>query len=534
MFWSIEGEETPVPVGIPVSVPAPIGGLNARDSLAAMPPSDAPTLINWWPQPFGLSVRKGYSEWATGMPAQVNTVAQWANVTGSNKLFAWSSAGMYDISTKAAVGAAIVAGLATSTWETCNLANSAGSFLIALAGNGTDNGIIYKAAGVARLSLGDGIVVNTWAGIDPKNARCPTVHQHRLWVLEKDSTNGWYLPPDAIQGTFVKYDFGPLFSRGGYAQTIGTWTLDDGNGAEDHLIVLSSRGEAVVFGGTNPSSDATWALVGVYFVGAPVAGARIMTKAGGDIFIMTQQGVVSMTATLASTKVNESDQRITSNKVQFLFSELTSLYGDSAGWSVNYFPKLNMLLVSVPIATGLVQQIAANQILNSWTTFEAINSACWAVYGTDPYFGSSTGKVYKFWDGYLDNVLLAGSGGTGIVATVVQAYSYFGKMATQKQVGMYRPTLFVGADTAVAAYISYNFESVIPTTPTALPLIGGSFWGAGLWGSAIWGGSSNSQRPWFQAEGIGFAAAISMVVTAQSNVLWVATDYSVISGSGLL
>jgi len=532
MFWSIEGEETPV--GVPVSVPAPIGGLNARDSLAAMPATDAPVFVNWWPQPFGCSVRKGYSEWATGMPAQVNTIAQWSNVTGSSKLFAWSSAGMYDISTKAAVGAAIVAGLATSTWETCNLTNSAGSFLTALAGNGIDDGIIYKAAGVARLSLGDGIVVNTWAGIDPKNAKCPTVHQHRLWVLEKDSTNGWYLPPDAIQGTFVKYDFGPLFSRGGYAQTIGTWTLDDGNGAEDHLVVLSSRGEAVVFGGTNPSSDATWALVGVYFVGAPVAGARVMTKAGGDIFVMTQQGVVSMTATLASTKVNEADQRVTSNKVQFLFSELTSLYGSSAGWSINYFPKLNMLLVNVPIAAGLVQQVAANQILNSWTTFKAIDSACWATLDSDPYFGSSTGVVYKFWDKYLDNVLLAGTGGTGITASVMQAYSYLGKMATQKQVGLYRPSFLIDAQVAVNATIAYDFSTPELTTPTLLGTGVGGSWDFGIWDTTVWSSGQLAQRPWLSGEGMGFAVALRMVTVSAGSTLWVATDYLFKGGDGLL
>lgn len=533
MFWNIAGDSN-AHTYEPKSVPAPIGGLNARDSLAAMPETDAPTLINWWPQPFGCTVRKGYSEWATGMPAQVNTIAQWANLTGSNKYFAWSSAGMYDISTKAAVGAAIVAGLATSTWETCNLVNAAGSYLIVLAGNGTDNGIIYKLAGATRLTLGDGIVVDTWAGIDPKNARCPIVHQRRLWVLQKDSPAGWYLPPDAIQGTFVKFDFGSLFSRGGFAQAIGTWTLDDGNGAEDHLVVLSSRGEVVVFGGTNPSSDATWSLVGVYFVGAPVAGARVMVKAGGDIFILTQQGVVSMTATTASTKVNQAEQKVTSNKIQFLLSQLTTDYGTAAGWDIDYFPKLNMLMVNVPISAGVNQQLAANQILNSWTTFDALNSACWATLDSDPYFGSSTGKVYKFWDGFLDNVPLAGTGGTGIIATAVQAYSYLGKMATQKQVGMYRPTLFVGADTAVAAYISYNFESLVPTAPTALPLTGGSLWGSGLWDSAIWGGSSKSQRPWFSAEGVGFAAAISMVVVAQSNVLWVSTDYTISQGAGVL
>jgi hypothetical protein len=51
------------------SITAPIGGLNARDSLAAMPPQDAVTLDNWFPTPTTVDLRKGYTQWSTGYPA---------------------------------------------------------------------------------------------------------------------------------------------------------------------------------------------------------------------------------------------------------------------------------------------------------------------------------------------------------------------------------------------------------------------------------------------------------------------------------
>jgi len=532
MFWLTDADVADS--NTLISVPAPIGGLNARDSLAAMPPTDASVLVNWWPQPYGCTVRFGYAEQATGMPGDVETVAAWSNVDGTSKLFAWSGANMYDVSSRAAVGAAIVATLATARWDTCNPVNSAGSFLIALAGNGTDNGIIYKAAGVTRLTLGDGIVVDTWAGIDPKNALCPVVHQHRLWVLERNSTKGWYLPVDAIQGTFVKYDFGPLFSKGGYAQFMCTWTLDDGNGAEDHLIVVSSRGEAAVFGGTNPSSDATWALVGVYNVGIPVAGTRAATKVAGDVFIVTQQGVVSMTASLASTKVNETDQRVTSNKIQFLISDLTSTYGTLFGWDMKYIAKYNMVILNVPTTAGSFMQLAANQITNAWTMFNDVDARCWTLYGTVPYFGSTTGRLFNFWSGSLDNVLLNDTGGTGVISKVTQAYSYFGSMATQKQVAMYRPSFLTAVTFAVNPAISYDFVTAELTTPSFLSAAGASLWNVGAWDSARWGSGTIPQRDWYQAQGIGVAAALSMVTASAASVLWIATDYSIIKGQGVL
>jgi hypothetical protein len=42
------------------SVPAPIGGWNARDSLAAMSPIDAVQLVNWYPTPTDVTMRRGY------------------------------------------------------------------------------------------------------------------------------------------------------------------------------------------------------------------------------------------------------------------------------------------------------------------------------------------------------------------------------------------------------------------------------------------------------------------------------------------
>lgn len=43
------------------SVPAPIGGWNARDSLANMQPTDAVQLVNWFPTPTDVTMRSGYT-----------------------------------------------------------------------------------------------------------------------------------------------------------------------------------------------------------------------------------------------------------------------------------------------------------------------------------------------------------------------------------------------------------------------------------------------------------------------------------------
>ena len=66
-------------VTAPTSIPAPIGGLNARDSLAAMAPTDAVQMINWYPTPSDVLLRKGYTKHSTGL---TNTVESLMNYAG--------------------------------------------------------------------------------------------------------------------------------------------------------------------------------------------------------------------------------------------------------------------------------------------------------------------------------------------------------------------------------------------------------------------------------------------------------------------
>ena len=165
------------------TVPAPVGGLNAFDSLLGMPETDAISLINFGPQAYGLQLRLGYEEHANGMPAEVKTIAAF-NGQASSHLFAWAGAEMYDVTSPGPVGAPIVSGLSTSVWNTTGMVNSGGTQLVAF--SGSDDGIVFdNASGVHRLTLGDGVTPYTWNGVDPKFLGVCTTHQRRLWAAEE-------------------------------------------------------------------------------------------------------------------------------------------------------------------------------------------------------------------------------------------------------------------------------------------------------------------------------------------------------------
>jgi len=512
------------------TVPAPIGGLNVRDSLAAMAETDAIILRNFWPQPYGVSVRHGYQEWSTGLGFPVYTLGTWSSVTGAQKLFGWAGDSMYDCSARAPVGTALLTGLVNSTWQLAGFTNAAGGHLLAV--NGVDDGICYNETGINRLVLGDGVAAYTWKGLDPKKAIQLTVHQHRVWAVELNTAIGWYLPPDAIYGEFKPFDFGPLFWRGGYLSFLATWTMDDGNGAEDHLVAVSSTGLAAVYAGIDPEAETTWSLVGVYNVGAPVKGRRAYAKVAGDLYILSQQGIVSMAGLLVSTKVNQQVAAFKSDKIQYLMSDLIGKYSDLAGWQLSYVPKINMLLCNVPTGVpGANLQLAANQITEAWTQFSGMDATTWNTFGDQPFFGDYNGVVHVAWEGSMDGVLLDGTSGNSIFAEAQQAYSYLNALGQQKQVGLYRPNFIVSKSVRFNSLVMYDFAIFEGIPPDGLPVPeSASVWGTGIWGEAIWHGGSFPQRAWHSAVGVGVAVSTAIGLRANSDALWVSTDFSYIIG----
>ena len=113
------------------TIPAPVGGLNAYDSLVAMPPTDAVELKNWWPQPYGCTVRRGYREWATGLGGLIETLGVYSSQDGTQKLFAWTGAKLFDVTANAPVGDPLLDDLLGASWETIQMANAAGNHLLA-------------------------------------------------------------------------------------------------------------------------------------------------------------------------------------------------------------------------------------------------------------------------------------------------------------------------------------------------------------------------------------------------------------------
>jgi hypothetical protein len=88
------------------SVPAPVEGWDAVSPLAAMKPTRAVVLDNWFPQPGYVEVRKGYADHVNGMGSSTSIqslMAYHGLTTATDKMFAVAGGNLYDVSSSTTV-----------------------------------------------------------------------------------------------------------------------------------------------------------------------------------------------------------------------------------------------------------------------------------------------------------------------------------------------------------------------------------------------------------------------------------------------
>jgi hypothetical protein len=499
-------------VSQPVSLLAPTGGWNARDGLTAMGPLDAVTLQNWFPATTECVLRSGYAKWATGLPGAVETLMAYSG-GASDKLFAIADGEVYDVTTQGAVGAAELTGLSNSRWQYLNIATGAGTFLSMA--NAVDKPQVYDGS-----TWADAVIT----GVTPEDLNSPILYAERQFFIEKDSLKTWYLPVDSIGGAANPVDVTSLATKGGYIVAHGTWTIDAGQGVNDHYVIMTNKGQVIVYQGSDPANAATWSMVGVWDIGAPV-GARSLYKYAGDLLIVCQDGVIPMSAALQSSRVNP--KVAITDKIQYAISEAITDYGSNFGWQLIYVPTINQLWLNVPVQEGDgQQQYVMNTISGSWCNYSGWNANCFEIFQDNPYFGGN-GYVGRAWYTNAD-------AGTNINAYGLQAFNNFNGAGTLKRFTMSRPILRANGTPAIYAGIDVDFDLSDLSAPLTTTPISYGFWDLDVWDNANWGGKLQVIQYWQGIHGVGYyGAPIVKVASNKISVRWVSTDI-VIEGGAIL
>lgn len=492
------------------SLPAPIGGWNARDVISNMPVTDAVVLDNFFPKATVVALREGYTNHATGITGTVETIMAY-NSASTQKMFSAAGANIYDTTSAGAVGAAVVSGLTSARWQHTNISTAGGYFMYLV--NGVDSPRLYDGTTWVTIT---GVSVPAITGVTTTGLIHVNLWKNRIFFTEKNTLKVWYLPTSSIGGAASAIDFTSLFTEGGYLMGMATWTIDAGYGMDDHAVFVTSQGQIAVYRGTDPSAAATFALVGVYSAGSPV-GRRFFTKYGSDLLIISQDGLIPLSKLLMSSRVN-TDTSLT-DKIQQAMNASVITGGTLFGWEVHDFPRNNMVILNVPASSTTVYQYVMNSITGAWCRFLGWNAQCWGMYNEEMYFGVS-GRVCKAFSGTSDN-------GLSIAGNVTQAFSYFGSNTSLKRFLLARPILYadnpaVGVSFGMA--IDFDTNATL-NSPTFSSLGTTGIWDTSLWDVGIWGGDLALRKDWLNAQGVGYSGAVRMLTSSMASQLqWASTD----------
>lgn len=486
---------------IPATIPAPVKGWDANSPLENMDPASAIILDNFFPEPGYVRLRGGSSSHATGLGSgPVESLMAYHGPGATSKLFGARGTSVFDVSSAGAVGAAAITSTGNARFQHVHQTTSGGNFLIIVNGS------------IAPRSF-DG---SSWAtpsitGITTTDVIHCNVHQRRLWLILQNSTTVAYLPVDSIAGAATTFNLGPLMSKGGNVMAMATWTRDGGSGPDDFAVFVTSKGQCIVYVGTDPASSATWALQGVYEIGAPI-GRRCFTKVAGDLAIITVDGVQSLSAAISSDRTVAKRSAITGN-IQDAMNKAAKTARSNYGWQAISYPLGTAFILNVPLTEGtLMHQYVMNPLTGAWCRYIGQNAVCWEIFNEVPYFGGLSGVVYKADSGGRDGTAL-------IVGDIKTAFNHFSSRGTNKQFRMIRalmtgdgqvvPTIAVNTD-----YGSFPEPDVVASTQTVTGVRWNNFnWNDG----SFWSGGLVNMKDWIGVENEGHCASVRMKVATQNE-----------------
>lgn len=481
-----------------VSIPAPVGGLDALSPLAAMPEQNAVTLTNMFPQPGYVEIRGGHKTHAVCGAAAVESLMPYHGLTAaSDALYAACTADVFNVTASATTTASVaLTGMSNARWQHVNFSTTGGNHLWIC--NGADKPRFFDGSTWATASV---------TGITATDIVNVTVFKNRLWLALNGAISPEYLNTDSVQGTATTFDLTGVFQEGGYLQAIGSWSIDSGAGPDDLICFVSSRGEVAIYSGTNPASD--FLLKGVFHMGAPI-GRRCLTKVGSDLAVISVDGVLPLSRALMVDRAAALLQAVTRN-IQPLVNSDARNYAANFGWQLISYPRGTRAILNVPTTENSVQkQYVMNTITGAWCDFAGENANCWAVYQDRLFYGGNAGIVKESdCQGFDDD-------GT-IDYDMITAFNYLKSRGRLKQVTMIQPLFTTDGQVTPGIGVGVDFDVNITVGPTSFTQSQGELWDVAVWDVDAWPLESRIVNNWYSVAGEGYSIAARIMGSIQAD-----------------
>lgn len=425
--------------------------------------------------------------------------------TEGGDMIGWSSTG--DL--------AVLESLTGGNWVVQQFATPGGIFLRGV--NGADTPFVYDGT---EFSDSPELTFDEEEGeLDASMFSYVWAYKSRLWFIERDSLNAWYLPVDSIGGEVAKFPLGSVFSRGGSLLFGATWSNDSGaaGGLSEQCIFVTTEGEVAVYQGTDPSGD-DFSKVGVYRIGKPL-GNKAFFRAGGDIVVATSVGLVSVSQAASRDFAALSPLAI-SYPIETAWNDAVA--SRPGAWNCEVWPDKQMAVVALPTVNDEPPAMfISNLRTGAWCRRINWDGTCLEVFRGRLFFGSVDGKVVEANVSGLDE-------GKPYTGTVVPLFDSLNAPASRKVNEMIQAFGLAPVTVNVQTSMLVDFHLDLPAAPDAQAVPTGNSWGSAVWGESTWGGQQGTgpQRRWSAASGEGYWLAPAIQLTSGTLV---PIDYELVS-----
>ena len=521
--------------------PAPLAGIDARKTFTTNDLSNCIYTYNLCPFEFGLRCRSGFQEWQlaveSGAGVGVHTLIPFDSVqegTTGDKLFAVTNEGIWDVTVYAATPVKVAtfsnvatdAGYGTFT----HYVSQAEVDVLFYADN--LNGLWSYDAGTNVWSQGN--VIDAGQPIADADVTFVMSHKNNVWFAARDSTVGYYLPILAITGVVTEQFFGDKFAHGGTLQGLFSWTVDGGDGVDDILVAVSHAGDVILYTGSGPD-EADWGMKGIYYIGQIPNTPRFGTEQGGELYLLSAYGIVSMNDLLRGVDSNTLQADIEGNSVAIKIAGLIRREMrekiNLRGWDVALIPAEGGMLVTTPtIGAQAPIQFYYNFSTRGWAMWRDVPITCFTEWEGAVMFGTADDKIHRM-DIDLDNVTITppatGENGDLIGFSVLTSYSPLSGDGTYKRVKLIRPDFISTTKPAFTSQARYDFDTAEAfdfnsSTPAGLNV---AVWDLGSWDNVLWASKNGTTFPTIAgAWGTGRYVAVATVGTCRANTNLIGWD----------
>ncbi|MEJ5081052.1 hypothetical protein [Ochrobactrum sp. MYb379] len=487
--------------------PAPRRGLIQNDSLAMPQGEGAEVMDNWFPTPQGARMRRGSVKKATTGTSDIRTFMAY-ETGGVKKLFAATPTAVFDVTTPAnpdTVLSPVLSGLGGGKWSSVMFSNSAGaSSLIAV--NGAN--ALKRFDGTSWSDITGTSTPVSITGVDTSKLSAVWAYQNRLFFVQGGTASAWYLPTLSYGGAAKEIPMGSTFTKGGVLLFGGTWSTDSGSGMDDMCVFVTDMGEVAVFQGTDPDSINTWSKVGTYVIGKPL-GNNAFFKTGGDIAIITDDGIVSVSQIMQKDRAGLASVAITF-PIETLWRDVVfSRAFAGYDFSAVVWPTESLLMVVVPAFAGSARFcLVANAKTGAWCRYTGWDARCAIVFDDKLFFGTSDGRVVQ---GETSGAECGEPYAAALLPRFDDMASPTQKVALHARCiarsnNAFEPILFANAD----------YETDIPDAGISYGDASGNVWGGAVWDSSTWGATESKKflTEWQSVAAVGSALSAGIVMTS--------------------